>query len=135
MSTKPFECVPGLPPPSDFKIDLHRDDRIMAKYKELVDNGLYENSDLRSFGNTQWTAIVHFDDKALYVFTFPIISGTPIAYIKTCSCGTVVYKEFLGDLLGHVVDLEEVLDAIQLALDSKDNTPAFHLNPQVDFHG
>lgn len=121
MSTRPFEFVPGTPQvPKDthaIKVDEARAERIRTKYQRLVDHGLYENSDLRSFSNSQWTAIVHFDDKTVYVFTYPIISGTPVAYIKTCSCGSAVYKEFLGDLLGHVVDLEDVLDAIQLALD------------------
>lgn len=103
----------------------NRVERIKAKYQDLVNLGLYENHDLRSFANSLWNAIVHFDDKTLYVFTYPIISGAPVAYIKTCACGTVVYKEHIGDVLGDVVDLEDVLDAIQLVLNK----------PNTDFDG
>jgi hypothetical protein len=98
-------------------VDEARSARIQEKYKRLVDHGLYENNDLRSFANSQWNAIVHFDDKTLYVFTYPITSTKPTCYIKTCSCGTVIFKEQIEYIVERPVDLEDVLDAIQLALD------------------
>jgi hypothetical protein len=133
MSHKPFEFVPGMPEgatafvagkirhPSEvdeFIVDEARGKRIQDKYQRLVDHGLYEDNDLRSFANGLWNAIVHFDDKTLYVFTYPIISASPACYIKTCACGTVVFKELLDDAdFKGVLDLEDVLDAIQETLD------------------
>jgi hypothetical protein len=158
MSTKPFEFVPGMPPAAGFMIDNERDGRIKEKYQALVDAGLYEQSDMRSFQLGSAVTIVHFNDKTLYVMTYPILSATPAGYIKTCSCGTVMYKELERDIHEVDIDLEKILDAIALEVDSKedlslldkpntdfdgdpavrnphDNTPALHLNPQVDFHG
>lgn len=132
MSHKPFEFVPGMPEGAttfvagklrhpddldDIIVDKTRSERIKAKYQKLVENGLYENNDLRSFANSQWNAIVHFDDKTLYVFTYPIIAAQPACYIKTCRCGVVLLKEQIHQLVEHPVDIEDVLDAIQLALD------------------
>lgn len=154
MSTKPFEFAPGMPEgvttfvglkirhPSEvegFLVDEARGKRIQEKYKRLVDHGLYENNDLRSFANGLWNAIVHFDDKTLYVFTYPIISAQPACYIKTCRCGTVVFKEQIQHVVERPLDIEDVLDAIQLALDfvgddlAEDPLQPIHLNrnPQL----
>lgn len=125
MSNKPFLFTPGsmdklqhTDAAQSVEVDEARSDRIRNKYQKLVDQGLYENHDLRSFSNSLWNAIVHFDDKTLYVFTYPIISASPACYIKTCSCGTVVFKELLDDAdFKGVLDLEDVLDAIGEHLD------------------
>jgi hypothetical protein len=121
MSNKPFLFTPGsmdklqhTDVAHSVEVDEERSSRIKAKYQKLVENGLYENHDLRSFSNTLWFSIVHFDDKTIYVFTYPMVSATPAAYIKTCTCGSVVFKELDRDIHERVVDLEDVLDAIAL---------------------
>lgn len=136
MSNKPFLFTPGSMDKLQHavEVDEERSDRIRNKYQKLVDHGLYENNDLRSFSNSLWNAIVHFDDKTLYVFTYPIISASPACYIKTCSCGTVVFKELLDDVdFKGVLDLEDVLDAIQLTLDFAGDEVGADL-PQIPFN-
>lgn len=123
MSTKPFEAVPGMPAAAGFMVDSTRDKRIKEKYQKLVDRGLYEIADMRSFSLGVATAIVHFKDKAIYVMTYPIISATPAAFIKTCACGAVMYKEMDRDIHEPSVDIERVLDGIAQVLDFDGDKP------------
>jgi hypothetical protein len=106
-------------------VDEARSKRIQDKYKRLVDQGLYQDNDMRSFSNHKWVAIVHFNDKTIYVLTYPIVSVQPDCYIKTCACGTVIFKEQLQYIVDRPVDIEDVLDDIQLVLNK----------PNTDFDG
>jgi len=100
-----------------------RDARIKEKYLNLVERGLYENCDMRSFPLPYATAIALFNDKAIYVMTYPIVSATPAAYIKSCSCGSVVCKERERDDHEGFIDLEKVLDRIAAVLDFDGDEP------------
>jgi hypothetical protein len=115
-----------------------RDKRIKEKYQKLVDRGLYENCDMRSFPLGLATAIVHFKDKAIYVMTYPIISATPAAFIKTCACGAVMYKEMDRDIHEPSVDIERVLDGIAQVLDFDGDKPTTGIelsgrNPELHY--
>jgi hypothetical protein len=98
----------------------NRIERIKSKYTDLVNKGLYENFDSRSFATPLWNAIVHFPSKTVWVYTYPIIGTMPASFIKTCECGGVHFKDLQQDHDEDKVDMESVLDSIRKSLDIDD---------------
>lgn len=116
MTRTIYEFGPGMPESSNKVVSI-RTNRIKVKYQKLVDDGLYEQQDGRVFTHALFTAIVHFPSKAIWVYTFPIIAGAPVCFIKTCK-GGILYKDLRPEDDEVTVDMEEVLDFVQLYLDT-----------------
>jgi hypothetical protein len=125
MSNKPFLFTPGsmdklqhTDVAHSIEVDEERSSRIKTKYQKLVDDGLYEQQDGRSFTHALFTAIVHFPSKTIWVYTFPIIAAAPSCFIKTCKCGGILYKDLQPEHEEAPVDMEEVLNFIHVYLDA-----------------